>query len=46
MVDETNKWSQPAQPPPPLFLGEKERDLVKQVNDDLIERVIGQSVAY
>ena len=41
-----NKWSQPANPPPPLFLGEKERDLVKQVNDELIERVIGQQVLY
>ena len=39
-------WSQPAQPPPPLFTGEKERNLVKQVNDELIERVIGQQVAY
>ena len=41
-----NKWSQPANPPPPLFLGEKERNLVKQVNDELIERVIGQQVLY
>tara|TARA_R100000008_G_C3560901_1_gene156085 strand:- start:394 stop:885 length:492 start_codon:yes stop_codon:yes gene_type:complete len=41
-----DKWSQPAQPPPPLFLGEKERNLVKQVNDELIERVIGQQVVY
>jgi len=41
-----NEWSQPAQPPPPLFLGKKERDLVKQVNDELIERVIGQQVLY
>ena len=46
MPTEKNKWSQPEQPPPPLFLGEKERDLVKQVNDELIERVIGQVVAY
>ena len=46
MASEKNKWSQPTQPPPPLFLGEKERDLVKQVNDELIERVIGQVVAY
>ena len=45
MSDE-NKWSQPASPPPPLFLGEKERDLVKQVNDELIERVIGQEIIY
>ena len=40
------KWSQPDAPPPPLFTGEKERDLVKQVNDELIERVIGQQVVY
>ncbi len=46
MADEENKWTQPTNPPPPLFLGEKERDLVKQVNDELIERVIGQTVAY
>ena len=41
-----NKWSQPDAPPPPLFLGQKEKDLVKQVNDDLIERVIGQQILY
>ena len=41
-----NKWSQPDAPPPPLFVGQKERDLVKQVNDELIERVIGQQVLY
>jgi len=46
MASEKNKWSQPDSPPPPLFLGEKERDLVKQFNDELIERVIGQVVAY
>jgi hypothetical protein len=41
-----DQWSQPSQPPPPMFLGEKERNLVKQVNDELIERVIGQQVVY
>lgn len=46
MADETDKWTRPAVPPPPLFLGEKERDLVKQVNDEIIERVIGQAIAY
>jgi len=46
MASEKNKWSQPTQPPPPLFVGKKERDLVKQVNDELIERVIGQQVLY
>ena len=28
------------------FLGKKERDLVKQVNDELIEKVIGQQILY
>jgi len=41
-----NKWTQPAAPPPPLFTGQKEKDLVKQVNDELIERVIAQVVVY
>ena len=41
-----NKWNRPDSPPPPLFLGKKERDLVKQVNDELIERVIGQTILY
>ena len=44
MADE--KWTQPAAPPPPLFTGEKERDLVKQVNDEFIVRVIGQQIVY
>ena len=42
----TDKWTQPSQPPPPMFVGKKERNLVKQVNDELIERVIGQQVLY
>lgn len=46
MSDTKNKWSQPTQPPPPLFLGEKERNLVKQVNDELTERIIGQTIMY
>tara|TARA_Y100000034_G_scaffold112634_1_gene146811 strand:- start:420 stop:866 length:447 start_codon:yes stop_codon:yes gene_type:complete len=29
-----------------MFLGEKERNLVKQVNDEIIERVVGQQVLY
>ena len=41
-----DKWKKPEQPPPPLFLGEKERDLVKQVNDEIIERVVGQQILY
>ena len=46
MSENEKKWKQPSQPPPPLFLGKKERDLVKQVNDELIERVIGQQIVY
>ena len=42
----SNKWKTPKAPPPPLFLGEKERNLVKQVNDELIEKVIGQQILY
>ena len=41
-----NKWSKPAAPPPPLFLGGKERNLVKQINDEVIERVVGQQILY
>jgi hypothetical protein len=46
MSDEDNKWSQPSSPPSPMFLGKKERDLTKQINDELIERVIGQTLIY
>jgi len=42
----SNEWERPKSPPPPLFLGKKERDLVKQVNDELIEKVIGQQLLY
>jgi len=45
-MSEDNKWKKPSAPPPPMFFGEKERDLVKQVNDEIIERVIGQQVLY
>ena len=41
-----NRWSKPASPPPPLFFNDKERDLVRQVNNELIERVIGQDLLY
>tara|TARA_R110000824_G_scaffold247867_1_gene436919 strand:- start:5663 stop:8488 length:2826 start_codon:yes stop_codon:yes gene_type:complete len=46
MSNNDNKWEQPESPPPPLFTGKKEKDLVKQVADELIERVIGVSVLY
>ena len=41
-----SKWERPSQPPAPMFLGEKERNLVKQINDEIIERVVGQQVLY
>ena len=41
-----NKWKQPPAPPPPLFLGKKEKNLVKQVNDEVVEKIIGQQVLY
>lgn len=46
MAKKKDKWTQPEAPPPPLFTGQKEKDLVKQVNDELIERVIGQAILY
>jgi hypothetical protein len=42
----SNEWKRPTAPPPPLFLGEKERDFVKQINDELIEKIIGQQILY
>tara|TARA_Y100001963_G_scaffold121741_1_gene170544 strand:+ start:330 stop:821 length:492 start_codon:yes stop_codon:yes gene_type:complete len=41
-----NEWERPSNPPSPLFLGEKEKNLVKQVNDEIIERVVGQQILY
>ena len=41
-----NQWQQPDNPPPPLFAGKKEKDLVKQINDEVVERVVGQQVVY
>ena len=41
-----DKWKKPEQPPPPMFLGEKERDLVKQVKDEITERLVGQQILY
>ena len=40
------KWKRPEAPPSPLFTGEKERDFVKQVTDEIVERVIGQGIFY
>jgi hypothetical protein len=46
MADPKDKWTRPLAPPAPMFFGKKERDLVKQINDELAERVIGQPIAY
>ena len=45
-MSKDDKWKKSEQPPPPMFLGEKERNLVKQINDEIIERVVGQQVLY
>lgn len=41
-----NEWDKPTSPPPPMFLNQPERDLVAQINNELIEKVIGQIIAY
>ena len=41
-----NKFDRLTGSPPPLFLGQPERDLTKQISDELIERVIGQQIVY
>jgi len=46
MANDNEKWTRPEAPPPPLFTGEKERNFVKQVTDEVVERVIGQGVFY
>ena len=42
----SDEWTKPDSPPPPMFFGEKEKNLVKQVNDEIIERVVGQQILY
>lgn len=41
-----NIWKLPNNVPPPMFLGEKERNYVKQINDEINERVVGQTIIY
>lgn len=41
-----NKWSRADAPPPPLFVNEAEKDFIKQVGTELLERVIGTTVMY
>lgn len=42
----SNQWELPNSPPPPLFMGRKERNYVKQINDEIVERVVGQTTVY
>ena len=42
----SNEWEIPGSPPPPLFAGDSERKLQKQVQDELTERVLGQQILY
>ena len=42
----SNRWTQPTAPPPPLFVGKAERNFVKQISDEIIEKVIGQQLLY
>lgn len=39
-------FSRPAAPPSPLFFGEKERNFVKQINDEITERILPQAIVY
>lgn len=42
----SDEFDRPAERPPPMFFGNKEKDLVKQFNDELLERIIGQDILY
>ena len=46
MTNKKNTWTQPGSPPPPLFVGKAERNFVKQINDELVEKIVGQQVLY
>lgn len=42
----SNKWTRPDAPPGPLYFNGKERDFVKQINDEIIERIINEQILY
>ena len=46
MSDNDNVWNRPKAPPPPLFTGKKEKDLAKQVSDEISERVVKSALVY
>jgi len=41
-----NKWKRPEAGESPLYIGKEERDLVKQVSDEIFENVAGQTIVY
>lgn len=41
-----NKWSRPSAPPPPMFVGEPERNFQRQIVNEITECIVGQTVAY
>tara|TARA_Y100000593_G_scaffold92698_1_gene185144 strand:+ start:954 stop:1442 length:489 start_codon:yes stop_codon:yes gene_type:complete len=41
-----DRWKRLDNPPPPLFTGDKEKNFVKQINDEVLERVVGQQILY
>lgn len=45
-MSDDNRWEQPEAPPPTLFLGQPEKDFVKQISDEIMERVVGQNIMY
>jgi len=46
MADDGKKWSRLSTPPAPLFTNKRERDFVKQINDEVSERIRGQQLLY
>jgi hypothetical protein len=46
MANRTDQWTQPSSPPPSLFVGKAERNFVKQLTDEVIEKVVGQQILY
>lgn len=45
-MPDDNKFQRLPAPPAPLFFGVKEKDFVKQINDEISERYLGQQITY
>lgn len=45
-MSENDKFQVLTAPNPPLFFNQKERDLVKHINDEIAERIIGTGIVY